>query len=129
MSLVSTYVQSQEGQWYQDPIVKGPGWFICWDDDDPIELVIEKAKGITPEEILAACKALGWHLTITSKGNEGQRMFGKKIEFKPASSYFLQQKLTGLGPPASMLEGNKPLKEPPKGQGVYYTSPLKGGKA
>ena len=51
MSLVPTYVAAKDGNFYKNPVLFGeyklfpdqPGlkWFICWDDDDPVELVIE----------------------------------------------------------------------------------------
>ena len=42
MSLVPTFVKADNGKWYQNPELEGPGWFICFDDDDPIELVFMK---------------------------------------------------------------------------------------
>lgn len=41
MSLVSTYVYATDGKFYKNPVIKGEGWFICFDDDDPPELVVE----------------------------------------------------------------------------------------
>lgn len=126
MSLVSTYVESQEGHWYRDPAVRGPGWFICWDDDEPIELVIEVAKNIKAETILQNLAKRGWKLSIIGKGHEGaQRMFGKDIRsgFRPALSYFLRQK---NGPTDAMLKGNARMEAKPQGQGVYYTNSKNG---
>lgn len=40
MSLVPTWVYAEDGNWYKDPVITGPGWFICFDDDDPPEMVI-----------------------------------------------------------------------------------------
>ena len=40
MSLVSTYVRAVDGKLYRNPTVVGDGWFVCFDDDDPVELVV-----------------------------------------------------------------------------------------
>lgn len=40
MSLVSTYVLADNGLFYKNPTLRGEDWFICFDDDDPPELVI-----------------------------------------------------------------------------------------
>lgn len=48
MSLVSTYVRAVDGKLYRDPIVVGNDWFLCFDDDDPPELVV-RAMGALPE--------------------------------------------------------------------------------
>jgi len=48
MSLVSTFVIADDGYFYDDPHIGEPGnpdWFICFDDDDPPELVIFDRRG------------------------------------------------------------------------------------
>lgn len=40
MSLGPIYVQADDGQYYQDPVIRGDDFFLCWDEDDPPELVI-----------------------------------------------------------------------------------------
>ncbi len=40
MSLVGTYVRAEDGQLYRGPVIYGDGWFVCFDDDDPPELVV-----------------------------------------------------------------------------------------
>jgi len=41
MSLVSTYVRAVDGKLYRDPVFRGDFWFLCFDDDDPPELVVK----------------------------------------------------------------------------------------
>lgn len=117
MSLVGSYVQSQSGTWYVDPVVKGQYWFICWDDDDPIEVVIEMSKGVTVDEILTSLRQQGWDLVVLGTSYVGaSRMFDGKI--KPAKSFFLR---TRAGAPTDeMLKHGKKLARQPRGQGVYY---------
>ncbi len=49
MSLVGTYVLCDDGRWYTNPCwwgsLNGRWWFICFDDDDPPEIVIAGAYG------------------------------------------------------------------------------------
>jgi hypothetical protein len=120
MSLVSTYVQSQEGNWYKNPVVKGDGWFICWDDDEPIELVVKKGMGLQIPTIIAELKKQGWELAVGGGvRSNAQRLF-EDDEFYPAISCFLKQKK--LGPTEAMLAGNERMPKKPHGDGVYYSS-------
>lgn len=46
MSLVPTFVMAVDGKFYENPTLRGEDsdgarWFLCFDDDDPPELVIE----------------------------------------------------------------------------------------
>lgn len=51
MSLVSTWVRFADGNWRKNPVIHGHlalgtetlAWFICFDDDEPPELVVELA--------------------------------------------------------------------------------------
>ena len=49
MSQVSVHVRAKDGKWYEDPVLFGRRnntkkgrvlWFICFDDNDPPELVL-----------------------------------------------------------------------------------------
>lgn len=42
MSLVSTYVRAIDGHLYKNPSVDGAHWFVCFDDEEPPELVVEE---------------------------------------------------------------------------------------
>jgi hypothetical protein len=51
MSLVATYVLATDGRYYEDPTIYDtehwpPNWFLCFDDDDPPELVVRKGTPI-----------------------------------------------------------------------------------
>jgi hypothetical protein len=53
MSLVSSYVYADDGKWYQNPSIGVVGeWFLCFDDDDPDELVIFDRSGMGPQEVI-----------------------------------------------------------------------------
>lgn len=128
MSMVSTYVESQEGHWYRNPVVKGDGWFICWDDDEPIEIVVEKDKGIEIKTILSQLAKQGWLLTQASRIHSGaMRCFDDSFgpgSFKPALSCFLRQEK--FGPTDAMLYDSDRLAMKPRGDGVYYSNSRNG---
>jgi hypothetical protein len=48
MSCASTYVKCQDGKYYKNLIYRDKrlNWFICFDDNDPVELVIKKNPGM-----------------------------------------------------------------------------------
>lgn len=45
MSLVPTWVRATDGRYYKNPILHGEDWFVCFDDDDPPELVVVQVPG------------------------------------------------------------------------------------
>lgn len=122
MSMVPTFVQSKEGNWYRNPVVKGDGWFICWDDDEPIELVVDRDKS-TIWQVLELLRKDGWHLKKTGRAVYNKRSFDG-VGFKDAVSCFLKQVLNGpLDRMIDLSDGEK-LKGKPKGEGVlYYNGP------
>ena len=120
MSLVSTYVEDQAGRWYKDPHIVRDDWFICWDDDDPIELVT--LKHVKHQDVLAMLAKLGWVLRVSSRGCSGNRLFPPTSDgsFKSANSYFVKQ--VHKGPPPGLMDNEYRLDQKPCGQGVYYYS-------
>lgn len=119
MSLVSTYVQSREGNWFRNPEIRQPDWFICWDDDDPIELVFRPTL-IARIEIIAVLDKAGWAVELKQfvHGPDVQRLFAG--DFYPAEAWFLEQLVDG--PPEALLDGKNLGFVQPDMQGVYYFS-------
>ena len=59
MSLVPTWVRADDERWYKNPILSNKcDWFICFDDEDPPELVYN-SKIWTDETILNHLVCLG----------------------------------------------------------------------
>lgn len=58
MSLVSSFTFCEDGRWYKELVYRdaygGKTWFICFDDDDPVELVIRLGADGQPAEAPAA---------------------------------------------------------------------------
>ncbi len=54
MSLATTYARADDGLYYANPILRNKDhrWFICWDDDDPVELVIRDKRSVEDAQAL-----------------------------------------------------------------------------
>ncbi|HWY36194.1 MAG TPA: hypothetical protein VNX68_16230 [Nitrosopumilaceae archaeon] len=119
MSLVATYVRATDGKFYKDPILSGRGWFICFDDDDPVELVISCRSKKKPEGIL---EKIGMeHTPLRYRGIAG-RMFGKAIKFTDAESWFFE--IENRVNPKFITEHDGIAKKNEIHQGVFY-DPIK----
>lgn len=51
MSLVPTFVLAIDGKFYKDPVLKGDDWFLCFDDDEPPEVVVRRSGRTSAEEV------------------------------------------------------------------------------
>jgi len=134
MSLVPTFVQSAEGNWYKNPTIRGEKydegkkwkWFVCWDDDEPIELVIAMEFYTDPMEIVKLLKDFGWKVAIGFRNLSANRVFGDNWFFAAGRSYCVDQRSA----PTDALfaaHGIKSLgKEMPSVDGVYYGKDFKG---
>lgn len=104
MSLVPTYVQLITGVWAKNPVWYGPGWYVCVDDDDPPELVMERKgdawRQLDVEEFLKS-KGIPAKL-LTRAERTGLRLFpdDKWKKLRPAVRWFF--KFTD--PPGTLVE-------------------------
>lgn len=96
MSLVSTCVQANDGKIYKNPILSGEDFFICFDDDDPPELVIKRLHRIDSDlhkRALDILKNLGLVASLRGNPMKSSRLFNLTQElstkFIEAISYFL----------------------------------------
>lgn len=119
MSLVSSYVYADEGKWYQNPTLGVVGkWFLCFDDDDPDELVIfERTKFMAPEEVIRdnhlpfikprkACRAT--RCVVGGKGTADAQSWWVKMTAPIPAKLIISYD--------SIIEGD--IKK--QGQGVYH---------
>lgn len=116
MSLVPTYVAATDGLFYKNPVIEGIYedllYFICFDDTDPPELVIE-AKISYNEQLTELAKAILSHERIPfglqmSRDGKSHRMFRGK--FRPAYAIFFE--LIGpIPPPKGMIGVDQPVGE------------------
>ena len=126
MSKIPTYVKFSDGLWYRNPIIGiDATWFICYDDDEPIELVIS-AKSIGKARVM--WRIIESHFrkrgqSITQRGNLrpcGERLFSKDKEtpkFKHAYNVWVWIS----NPPADLVMRHDGVHdERPKMEGVYY---------
>lgn len=57
MSLIPTFVRTRDGKYYKNLVYRGNNWFICFDDNEPVEFVSKLSANIDPNKIL---KELEW---------------------------------------------------------------------
>lgn len=119
MSLVPSYVYCNDGKFYQDLAYRSKtrDWFICFDDDDPIELVVRETCPKSPHEILAE---VGIHYVAIGRPSRGDRVFGKNWRFHPAKGYFLKVRPGPFPAPRPWDTYDKIFTKQPDRQGVYY---------
>ncbi len=85
MSLVATYVLARDGRFYKDPVLAEPPdvqWFICFDDEDPVELVFkdpdqggDDLSRQRAEALLARLAARGLEARVAGRPVTGMRLF------------------------------------------------------
>lgn len=115
MSLVSSYVQAKDGLFYKNPQLSGKGWFICFDDDEPPELVIAINNVLSPEDIFKMCNIDVRVLKSKSKKYALRLFHGK---FKSAKSIFFE--LLSPLDEEKITEHEGAFKYKEIGQGVIY---------
>lgn len=96
MSLVSSFIYCKDGKFYRNLVYRGENWdwFICFDDQDPVELVVRRdyPPAKPPMKILGE---LGIpYYAVEKRHSVGERLFEfenlKKAKLHPATSYFLK---------------------------------------
>lgn len=137
MSLVSTYVEASDGLFYNQPILSGEGWYVCWDDDDPIELIVDMSQCKNKQEAVDALMIVIQHLTkndfvIMPEKYAGNFRWGERLyppkwnKFKKSISVFVEQ-LMGKVPAELITKHDGTVEKDPKTGGplgkndcVYY---------
>ena len=118
MSLVATWVQATDGKFYENPILFGEGWYVCFDDDDPPEIVISE-KLFKSKDAFQILEEAGVPHRNVRDGHRENRMFPNKVnlkwKWKEAWSYFFV--LDGPIPVPTRFDS---VEHNPTGQGVYY---------
>lgn len=129
MSLVPVFVYASDGKYYKDPVIRGPGWFICFDDEEPPEVVIQIETGASiphDAEALSMLKTLLVEKDVPFTNVRGvvrttSRHFvdplpgQSKIDRAITAFFDLTRPL-----PVELLEGCKPRKKGPTPCCVVY---------
>ena len=96
MSLVSTCVQADDNKIYKNPILSGEDFFICFDDDDPPELVIktlDKSDTELHQRALDIINSIGLKASLKNNPSKSSRIFNhntnNSFKFTDAISYFI----------------------------------------
>ncbi len=118
MSLSYIDIKCSDGKTYRDPCWRAPGYFLCYDDNDPPELVMLKPRALTPEKALSmareALEQLGLHANIIvgSYSGESHRFMPEDVtkkrvtsahDFKKCFRFFLE--VLELPPPPNLHSG------------------------
>jgi hypothetical protein len=115
MSLVPVYAKCSDGLWYKRPVWHGEyledgtfPWFVCLDDDDPPELVVQRDRE-KPN--------IPWLKTASLKPySDALRIFDRKYAFREANAWWAL--ITESPPPPNKYDWLSPAK--PKGECVLY---------
>ncbi len=92
MSQVATYVEGVDGRYYICPIIYTDDWYVCFNDDDPPEIVVRHHKSEKGAESRAKkfLRDAGFKFRdFKFKGTSG-RMFPPEWKLTQASSAFFE---------------------------------------
>lgn len=117
--MVSNYTKCTDGKWYQELTYmdETDHWFICFDDDDPVELVVFDDCERTHEQILNDLNFPWIGSWVDSKCNRIRPISGK---FGPATAYFMDVSEKPFPLPSKFCEYSEVYNKQPNNQGVYY---------
>jgi hypothetical protein len=130
MSMISDYELADDGKWYEHAVIGEPKkWYVCFDDEDPPQLVIRKMRvgqGDRMElymEVEALIQQFKLPFEIVSRNSDHDCMFpdvtgrwnGKMLK---ATSYVVR--LTGTIPSALIICFKDVFDRKPNGDGVFY---------
>jgi hypothetical protein len=135
MSLGTTYVRAVDGKFYAEPVFrgvtsKGNRWYLCFDEDDDPELVLEITHGKEkPNALLPAFCRTDGRLTTATEG--GERVFGvdgTKWLFAKAISFWVKCH-TRIDVPTEYDKSRQPSTQKTGLNGTYYDFEKRGRNA
>jgi hypothetical protein len=104
-------VEAVDRRCYENPILEGDGWFVCFDDEDSPELVMRRTLPQTAQQVLQDAK-IPW-CSITRLQFGGKRLFKKKWVDSKSCSFELSN-------PIPVPQKFDAVADNPTGQGCYY---------
>lgn len=119
MSMCSTFVRCHDGKFYKNLIYWGKdrSWFVCFDDRDPVELVVKQAADLDPKKIL---DDLGIPYIEIKRPKRMGRLFGKAFKFEEAVCCFMRVSDKPFPSPRDSDEYDEVFAKHPAREGVYY---------
>lgn len=126
MSRVSTWVQGTDEHYYKNPVIEKEGFFICFDDEEDPEIVVQIPVNDTNPTVferseryrLAAdyLKSLNIPYRISKYGQTCTRLFGE-FSLRPAFSVYFHLK----GPlPVEIITEHEGRAQRPQGECTFY---------
>lgn len=91
MSKVATYVEGANGRYYTCPVIYTDEWYVCFDDDDPPEIVIRSFANSSSQSVVKRAKKFlrdaGFrYKNLKHKSHGSLRAFPPAWKFKQAGS-------------------------------------------
>lgn len=133
MSLYPQFVQMSNSKWYRNPIIYGQNnfgnnWFICWDESDPVELVLEyrikymEKPGRKLQIITDCLQGAGIKAKVFSCRFGGKRLFPHDNwgKFRTTLSVFIKL-LENIDLKNHMFKADEFFNEKPELTGDYWT--------
>lgn len=121
MSQVSTYVKLADGKWYQNPVLKIPNekfGFICFDDEDPPELVtFNILNGYHSVGKMLEDMGIKARLRSGTMASQRQRLGGRK--FAECATWWLDFVPGSRVDPSWVAERDEVFDTEPSVQGVF----------
>jgi hypothetical protein len=119
MSLGYIFIKCDDGKWYRGGALGEEDWFLCFDEDEPPEIVIKKKayeEGLTPQKVI---EKVGLNADIAGKiKNFAGRCFTKTLELEPAIAVYLR---IYAPPPAKWIKDyDKVCDKCPDCEGTFY---------
>lgn len=130
MSLVPTFVKCVDGAFYKNLVYKsrpatpdtrpGRDWFVCFDDDEPVEVVIRTHPG--QPSVGTVIVTLGLPVKSVKASGRGVHMRSFNGTMRNAVSYFLTVEDKPFPEPwrGGVDTWDSRTEKLPRGEGVFY---------
>ena len=89
MSLGYVWVKCADGKFYRDLTFRGPDWFVCFDEDEPEEIVVKAPNRAPVREPATLLREMRFEFKRLSRPTFSGRVFDKgSWKFHDACSWY-----------------------------------------
>lgn len=120
----ATDVLADDGRFYRDPVLRGDGWFLCFGEGDPPELVFAVDRPVTASESRRRATNLTTRLGLCGSLGRGPRqqvrIFGPDVATSPrllSHAWFID---LAAPVPRRLIDAGARGRLQPCGDGEYY---------
>ncbi|NIN68878.1 MAG: hypothetical protein GTO63_30165 [Anaerolineae bacterium] len=121
MSLVPDFTYCQDGKWYKELVYadESGDWYVCFDDSEPMEVVIAAECDLSPKQILDRLE-IPYERIFKGKTFAG-RLFPPDWKYlRRAKAYFVYVRNLAFPVPGEHCKYDQIYDEYPNREGVYY---------